>query len=263
MTGLFSPGRIGGVTFENRIVVSPMCMYSAVDGVPQTFHTVHIGSLMMSGAGLVIMEATAVEADGRGTLACTGLYTDRQQAAFTQLVEAVRPLSGARLGIQLTHTGRKAATRTIPERWRGEPLPAREGAWQPVAPSAVAFDRHWQTPAELSVEAIDRLVESFAASAARADACGFDLVEIHGAHGYLIHQFLSPLANHRTDAYGGSQARRNRFAIEVVRAVRAVWPREKALGFRMNATDWHEAGLSLDDAEDLAKTSRTRASIMS
>lgn len=252
-TNLFSSGRIGGLGLDNRVVVSPMCMYSAVDGVPQPFHLAHIGSLMMSGAGLVIMEATAVEAVGRGTPGCTGLYNDAQEAAFARLVNDSKGLSAAKLGIQLTHTGRKASARTIPERWKGEPLPYDEGAWKPVAPSAIPFDAHWQTPDALSPDAIGRIVEAFADSARRADRAGFDLVEIHGAHGYLIHQFLSPLSNRRTDAYGGSTENRNRIAIEVVRAVRAVWPKEKALGFRMNATDWHEDGLTLDDAVALAR----------
>ena len=253
MTSLFSEGRIGGLTLDNRIVVSPMCMYSAVDGVPQPFHLAHIGSLMMSGAGLVIVEATAVDAVGRGTPGCTGIYNDAQEAAFARLVADAKGLSNAKLGIQLTHTGRKASTRTIPERWRGEPLPHDEGAWKPVAPSAVAFDAHWQTPDELSVSEIERLLEAFADSARRADRCGFDLVEIHAAHGYLIHQFLSPLSNQRTDAYGGTTEERNRFAIDVARAVRDVWPREKALGFRMNSTDWHSDGLTLEDAVLLAQ----------
>lgn len=253
MSKLFSGGRIGGLNLENRIVVSPMCMYSAVDGLPQPFHMAHIGSLMMSGAGLVIVEATAVEAVGRGTPGCTGLYDDAQEEAFAKLVLDAKGLSTAKLGIQLTHTGRKASTRTIPERWRGEPLPYEEGAWKPVAPSAIAFDAHWQTPDELSPGDIGLLVKAFADSARRADHAGFDLVEIHGAHGYLIHQFLSPLSNKRQDSYGGSAENRVRFAVEVVQAVRAVWPADKALGFRMNSTDWHADGLRLDDAVDLAK----------
>ena len=253
MSHLFSAGRIGGLELENRIVVSPMCMYSAVDGVPQPFHMAHIGSLMMSGAGLVIVEATAVEAVGRGTSECTGLYDDRQEQAFARLVRDAKSLSKAKLGIQLTHTGRKAATRTIPDRWRGEPLPYDEGAWKPVAPSAIPFDEHWQTPDELSAGDIARIIEAFAASTRRADRAGFDLVEIHGAHGYLIHQFLSPLSNRRDDAYGGSPEKRSRFAIEIVRAVRAAWPEGKAFGFRMNSTDWHADGLTLDDAIALAR----------
>lgn len=253
MSALFSQGRLGGLDLDNRIVVSPMCQYSGERGVAQPWHLIHIGNLMMSGAGLVIMEATSVEAAGLGTHGCLGLYTDEQEEALGSLVAQARTLSCAKLGIQLTHTGRKAATRTIPERWRGEPLPPEEGAWKPVAPSPIAYDSGWQEPDELTDEGIRNIIEAFAESAVRADRAGFDLVEIHGAHGYLIHSFLSPITNHRTDGWGGSTDRRNRFAIEIVRAVRAVWPRSKALGFRMNSTDWTPEGSTLEDAVDLAK----------
>ncbi len=253
MSALFTPGRLGGLTLDNRIVVSPMCQYSAVDGVVQPWHLIHIGSLMMSGAGLVIMEATAVEAAGRGTLGCTGLYVDAQEQALAALVAEARKLSSAKLGIQLTHTGRKAATRTIPERWRGEPLPAEEGAWTPLAPSPIAYDEGWQQPDELDEAGILRIIAAFADSARRAARAGFDLIEIHGAHGYLVHSFLSPITNRRTDRWGGSMENRNRIAIEIVRAIRAVWPTDRALGFRMNSTDWAEDGSTLDDAVHLAK----------
>jgi 2,4-dienoyl-CoA reductase-like NADH-dependent reductase (Old Yellow Enzyme family) len=253
MSALFSEGRIGGLTLANRIVVSPMCQYSGVDGIAQTWHLVHLGSMMMSGAGLVIAEATAVEAAGRGTLADLGLWNDAQEAALTRLVAELRKLSPAKLGIQLGHAGRKAATRTIPERWRGEPLPADEGAWTPLAPSAIGYDEGWQVPAELDEAGIRRIIAAFADSARRALSAGFDLIEIHGAHGYLIHSFLSPITNRRTDRWGGTAANRARFAVEIVRAVRAVWPRERALGFRFNATDRTPEGSTLDDAVALAR----------
>ncbi|SMH43370.1 NADH:flavin oxidoreductase/NADH oxidase [Mesorhizobium australicum] len=257
MSALFSQGRLGGLDLDNRIVVSPMCQYSGERGVAQPWHLIHIGNLMMSGAGLVIMEATSVEAAGLGTHGCLGLYTDEQEKALGSLVAQANKLSSARLGIQLTHTGRKAATRTIPERWRGEPLPPEEGAWKPVAPSPIAYDAGWQVPEELTEDGIRNIIQAFADSAVRADRAGFDLVEIHGAHGYLIHSFLSPITNLRTDGWGGSADRRNRFAIEIVRAVRAVWPRSKALGFRMNSTDWTPEGSTLDDAVDLARALET------
>ncbi len=253
MSALFSQGRLGGLDLDNRLVVSPMCQYSGVDGVAQPWHLIHIGNLMMSGAGLVIMEATSVEAAGLGTHGCLGLYTDAQEEALSRLVVEARKLSSAKLGLQLTHTGRKAATRTIPERWRGEPLPPEEGAWKPVAPSPIAYDVGWQEPEELTEDGIWRIIRAFADSAVRADRAGFDLIEIHGAHGYLIHSFLSPITNLRTDGWGGSTEKRNRFAIEIVRAVRAVWPRDKALGFRMNSTDWTPEGSTLEDAVELAK----------
>ncbi|MCP3468810.1 NADH:flavin oxidoreductase/NADH oxidase [Bradyrhizobium sp. CCGUVB1N3] len=253
MSALFSPGRIGGLDLDNRIVVSPMCQYSAVNGVAQSWHLIHIGNLVLSGAGLVIMEATAVEAVGRGTHGCLGLYTDAQEAALAALVANVRGLSRARLGLQLTHCGRKASTRTIPERWRGEPLPPEEGAWTPVAPSALPFDAGWAIPDELDDEGIDRLIGMFAASAERASRAGFDLIEIHGAHGYLVHNFFSPIANRRTDQWGGSIENRIRFPVEIARAVRRVWPKERALGFRINSTDWHPDGVTLEDAVLLAQ----------
>ncbi|SFU21801.1 NADH:flavin oxidoreductase/NADH oxidase [Mesorhizobium sp. YR577] len=253
MSALFSDGKIGGLDLENRIVVSPMCQYSAIEGTAQPWHLIHIGNLMMSGAGLVIMEATAVEDIGRGTLGCLGIYSDENEKALAELVAEAKKLSAAKLGIQLTHTGRKAATRTIPDRWRGEPLPMDEGAWKPVAPSPIGFDQHWQVPEELDEVGMLRIIKAFARSAKRADRAGFDLVEIHGAHGYLIHNFMSPLSNKRLDKWGGSLENRMRFALEVVRAVRAVWPKEKAFGFRVNSTDWHPDGFSLDDAVVFAK----------
>ena len=253
MSILFSEGQLGGLRLANRVVVSPMCQYSGVDGIAQDWHLVHLGGLMMSGAGLVIAEATAVEPIGLGTHGCLGLWSDAQEAALARLVAALRKLSPAGIGIQLTHCGRKAATRTIPERWRGEPLPPEEGAWTPVAPSPIAYDDDWQVPLELDEAGIQRIIEAFADSARRAARAGFDLLELHGAHGYLIHEFLSPITNRRTDRWGGSAENRNRFAIKIVKAVRAAWPRERALGFRMNSTDWTPEGSTLDDAVALAR----------
>ncbi|MDO6965085.1 NADH:flavin oxidoreductase/NADH oxidase [Rhizobium alvei] len=252
MSALFSPARLGGLQLNNRIVVSPMCQYSARDGIAQPWHLIHIGNLMMSGAGLVIMEATGVDAQGRGTLGCLGLYSDAQEEALAELVRQVRPLSSAKIGIQLQHAGRKASTRSIAERWKGEPLPMDEGGWPVCGPSSEPFDKDWQVPQAMSHADIGRIIDSFAAAAVRADRAGFDLVEIHAAHGYLIHQFLSPLTNRREDAYGGSPENRMRLALEIATAVRAVWSQEKALGFRLTSTDWHEDGLTLDDAVVLA-----------
>lgn len=257
MSALFRPGILGGLTLDNRIVVSPMCQYSALEGAAQPWHLIHIGNLMMSGAGLVIMEATAVEDVGRGTHGCLGLYSDGHERALSDLVCEAKKLSTAKLGIQLTHTGRKGSTRTIPERWRGEPLPADEGAWTPVGPSPIAFDHGWATPAVLDTAGIQHIVDAFADSATRAARAGFDLVEIHGAHGYLLHSFLSPLSNRRADDWGGALENRMRFPLAVARAVRAAWPADRALGFRMNSTDWHPDGLSLEDAVVFAKELET------
>jgi NADPH2 dehydrogenase len=253
MSALFSPRKVGGLNLANRIVVSPMCQYSAIDGIAQPWHLIHVGNLMMSGAGLVIMEATAVNEVGRGTHGCLGLYSDAHEHALGNLAREAKKLSGAKLGIQLTHSGRKSSTRTIPERWKGEPLPPEEGAWIPVAPSPLAFDRHWQTPASLDAAGIEQITDDFANAASRAARAGFDLVEIHGAHGYLLHNFLSPLSNQRTDQWGGSLENRMRFPLAVARAVRAVWPSSRALGFRLNSTDWHPDGFTLVDAVLLAK----------
>lgn len=253
MSALFQPIRMGDLELANRIVVSPMCQYSAIGGVAQPWHMVHIGGLMLSGAGLVIMEATGVEADGRGTHGCLGLYNDEQEQALANLVSETKKFSSAAIGIQLQHAGRKASTRSIAQRWKGEPLPAAEGAWKPWGPSQLAFDEGWQTPAEMGEADMHRVTAAFIQAAARADRAGFELIEIHGAHGYLLHSFLSPLSNKRTDQWGGSFENRARFSIEIVRAVREVWPAGKPLGFRVNSTDWHPDGLSLEDAVILGR----------
>jgi 2,4-dienoyl-CoA reductase-like NADH-dependent reductase (Old Yellow Enzyme family) len=253
MSKLFSPITIGGLPIANRIVVSPMCQYSAVDGLAQPWHHIHVGGLMLSGAGLVIMEATGVSPEGRGTLGCLGLYTDAQEQAFQHLIGDLRRYSSAKIGLQLQHAGRKASTRSIAERWKGEPLPAEEGAWPVIGASPLAFDEGWPVPVEMSTAEIERVTTAFADSAARAVRAGFDLVEIHGAHGYLLHSFLSPLTNRRTDEYGGSLDNRMRFPLAVAAAVRRAWPKERALGYRVNSTDWHPDGLSLDDAVTLAQ----------
>ncbi|WP_370302273.1 NADH:flavin oxidoreductase/NADH oxidase [Pseudooceanicola sp.] len=253
MSTLFTPIDLGGLTLQNRIVVSPMCQYSAVAGTAQPWHLVHLGGLMLSGAGLVIMEATATEAAGRITHGCLGLYTDEHEAALSDLVAKTKGLSGAAIGIQLAHAGRRASCRTVRDRQKGESLPPEEGAWQTWAPSAVGYDETWHTPKEMDADALNRVRRSFVEAAKRADRAGFDLIELHGAHGYLLHQFLSPVTNRRSDAYGGTLANRMRFILEIVAEVRAVWPRNKALGYRMNSTDWHPDGLTLEDAEVLAR----------
>lgn len=253
MSALFSEGRIGGLALANRIVVSPMCQYSTRDGLVQPWHLVHLGGLAMSGAGLVIAEATAVEAVGRGTHGDTGLYSDDQERAFGDLIATLRTLAPAKLGIQLTHAGRKASARTIPERWRGEPLPIGEGAWSAVSSSALPFDRDWPVPAELDEDGIARVVAAFGHAAARARRAGFDLVEIHAAHGYLLHGFLSPIANRRSDRWGGSPENRMRLPLAVAAAVRAELPAEMPLGVRLNSTDWSPEGSTLDEAVALAR----------
>jgi len=253
MSRLFDEISLGGLHLRNRIAASPMCQYSAVDGVAQDWHLIHLGGLALSGAGLVIAEATAVEEAGRITHGCLGIWNDEQEHALTRIVRAAKAYSQAALGIQIGHAGRRASCRPIATRSTREWLEPGEGAWQTYAPSAIAYSEGWHTPAEMTEEDILRVVAAFAQAAQRADRAGFDLVEIHGAHGYLIHEFMSPLTNKRRDAWGGSLDNRMRFAIEVARAVRTIWPPGKALGFRVNSKDWHPDGLSLKDAVALCR----------
>lgn len=237
---LFSPISLRGLTLPNRVVVSPMCQYSAEDGCANDWHLIHVGSLAMGSPGLLIVEATAVEAIGRITPGCVGLYSDATEEALGRVVRAVRRWSTTRLGIQLGHAGRKASSHTPWE--TGALIPADAGGWQPVAPSAVPHRSDEAPPEELDAAGLARIREAFVASALRALRLGFDALEIHSAHGYLLHQFLSPISNWRTDAYGGTLANRMRFPLEVFDAVRAAWPADRPLGVRVSATDWVEGG---------------------
>ena len=248
---LFTPIQLGGITLPNRIVVSPMCQYSAADGAMTDWHTVHLGSLACSGAGLTIIEATGVTREARITHGCTGLYTDQNEAAMKRVVEVFRGISKAPIGVQLAHAGRKASTQ-VP--WLGgKPLPAAESPWQTVGPSPVPFAEGWHVPHELTVEEIRGLADAFAAAAQRARRIGLDLIELHSAHGYLLHQFLSPLSNKRSDRYGGSLENRLRAPLEIARALREAWPRDKALGARITASDWAPGGFEVDDAAVYAR----------
>jgi 2,4-dienoyl-CoA reductase-like NADH-dependent reductase (Old Yellow Enzyme family) len=218
------------------------------------WHMAHLGSLACSGAGLLMVEATGVTREGRISHGCTGLYSDHNEAAMKRVVDACRRITRSPIGIQLAHAGRKASTQ-VP--WfGGKPLAAGESPWQTVGPSALAFGEGWHTAHELSVAEIGGVVDAFAAAARRALAIGFDAVELHSAHGYLAHQFLSPLANRRSDRYGGSLENRMRFALEVAHAVREVWPKERVLGARITASDWAEGGFELDDAVSYARALR-------
>ncbi len=253
MSKLFQPFTLRGLTLANRVVVPPMCQYMAQDGLPGAWHDMHLGTMGISGAGLVIVEGTGVEDIGRISPADLGLYTDAQEEALGRLLERVRSYAPARWGIQLAHAGRKASSRPF-----DDPFPAGpdEGGWTPIGPSAVAHSDRWPTPVAMTQEAIDRTVESFAASARRADRAGFDLIEVHAAHGYLISSFLSPVANQRTDSYGGSLPNRMRYALEVARAMRAAWPAEKPIGFRVNGTDWVDGGITPEETTELARELR-------
>jgi 2,4-dienoyl-CoA reductase-like NADH-dependent reductase (Old Yellow Enzyme family) len=243
---LFSPIAIGGLTLANRIAVSPMCQYSAANGSANDWHLQHLGSLSLSGAGVLIVEATAVEPEGRITPACLGLYSDENEAALERVVATCRRWGNARLGIQLAHAGRKASVK-VP--WEGgKPLAAAEGAWRTVAASAISFDEGWPAPRELDEAGLAGIRDAFVRAAVRADRLGFDLLELHGAHGYLLHTFISPIANRRADGYGGSFDNRIRFPLEVAAAVRSVWPRSKAFGMRITGSDWVDGGLTSADA---------------
>jgi len=247
---LFTPLSLGSLTLRNRLAVASMCQYSADEGVPNDWHFVHLGSRAVGGAGLILTEATAVCPQGRISPQDTGLWNEAQGAAWRRIVDFVHA-QGAAIGVQLAHAGRKAST---DQPWRGgKPLAADAGGWPPEAPSALPFAPDHPTPHALSVEEIGRLVAQFRDAARRADAAGFDTVEIHAAHGYLLHEFLSPLSNARTDAYGGSLANRARLLREVVAAVRAVWPAPRPLLVRVSATDWAPGGWDIDECVSLAR----------
>jgi 2,4-dienoyl-CoA reductase-like NADH-dependent reductase (Old Yellow Enzyme family) len=248
MSTLFSPLDIGPLRLANRIVIAPMCQYSAVDGMATDWHQIHLGQLALSGAGLLIIEATAVEATGRITPGCLGLWSDATEAALGRVLQAVRAHSRMPIAIQLGHAGRKGSSH-VP--WQGGMLipPDQPGGWQPVAPSALP-----QLPGEAPPEALDeaglqRIAAAFADAARRAHRLGLDAIELHAAHGYLLHQFLSPIPNQRSDAYGGSLAHRMRFPLQVFDAVRAAVPPAMAVGLRLSATDWVDGGW--DEAQSL------------
>lgn len=251
MAHLFDPLKLRGVEFAHRIVVSPMCQYSCKDGVATDWHFVHLGSRAVGRAAAVIAEATAVTADSRISPQDLGLWSDAQIEPLRRVFSFVAQ-QGSVPGIQLAHAGRKASTN---EPWNGgKPISPAEGGWTPIfAPSALAFAQGYQTPRALSVAEIAAIVEAFAAAARRALAAGAKLIELHAAHGYLLHSFLSPLSNQRRDQYGCPFANRIRIVCEVVTAVRKVWPEEYPLWVRVSATDWTEGGWTVEEAVELAR----------
>ncbi|HZP67067.1 MAG TPA: NADH:flavin oxidoreductase/NADH oxidase [Rudaea sp.] len=246
---LFDSVRFGDVVLRNRIVVSPMCEYSATDGVPDDWHLVHLGSRAVGGAGLVFTEATAVSPEGRISPHDTGLWNEAQQRAWARIAAFVRA-QGAVPGIQLAHAGRKGSTE-VP--WRGGKAVVGPAAWIPVAPSAIAFDGAYPMPTALDTAGIQKVIVDFAASARRAREAGFGVVEVHAAHGYLLHEFLSPLSNVRDDEYGGALANRARLLREVIAAVRREWPPPRPLFVRVSATDWVPGGWDIDECVELAR----------
>lgn len=248
---MFTPFRLRGLTLRNRVVVSPMDMYSAVDGVPGDFHLVHLGARALGGAGLVMTEMVCVSAEGRITPGCAGLYTGRQAEAWRRITDFVHAQApGTAIGVQLGHSGRKGSTKLM---WEGIDEPLEDGNWPLVAASPIPYKPGNQTPRELSRAQLTDIREQFTAAAWRAARGGFDLLELHCAHGYLLSGFLSPLTNRRTDAYGGSLARRLRFPLEVFDAVRTVWPEERPMTVRISATDWADGGTTGDDAVEIAR----------
>ncbi|RLM27105.1 oxidoreductase [Brenneria alni] len=251
MSQLFSPVSLGKLTLPNRIIIAPMCQYSAVEGKATAWHTMHLGNLSHSGAGLLILEATAIAPEGRISPNDLGLWDNGTEDALASVIQAIKKYSDIPLGIQLAHAGRKASTDTP---WSGRAFLRKEqGGWQTLAPSDVPYSEKDDAPLAMTHQQINELIASFVDSAKRADRLGFDLIELHAAHGYLLHQFLSPLANYRTDEYGGSLQNRLRLVVEVYKAVRQVFPPHKAVGVRISATDGVEGGWDLDQSVQLSK----------
>ena len=242
---LFTPFEMKGVTLPNRVVVSPMGQYSADGkGNATDWHLMHLGNLAISGAGLVLTEATAVEARGRVSPYCLGIWSDENAASLERVVDFCRKQGGAKLGMQLAHAGRKGGVSTA---WEGQrPLETHEGGWEIISPSAVAYPGR-AMPRAADVQDLKAIKDAFVAAAKRADALGFDAIEVHNAHGYLLHSFLTPFANTRNDEYGGDRKGRMRFPLENFAAVRAVWPENKVLGIRLSTTDWAPGGWDIED----------------
>jgi anthraniloyl-CoA monooxygenase len=253
------------------VVVSPMCQYSATDGVPNDWHMVHLGSRAIGGAGLVFTEMTDVSADGRISPGCTGIWNEEQMRAWKRIVGFVHEQSDAKIGLQLAHAGRKGSTKVLWEGsdaplddgnwevlWEGSDVPLDDGNWEVIGPSALAYKNGMQVPRAMDRGDMDRVKKDFVRSAELAIEAGFDLLELHFAHGYLLSSFLTPISNQRTDAYGGSLENRMRYPLEVFEAVRAVWPAQKPMCVRVSATDWVDGGFTPDDAVVLSRALRGR-----
>ena len=247
---LFTPYRLRELVLPNRIVVSSMCQYRADDGLPNDWHLVHLGSRAIGGAGLVMTEMTDVSREGRISPGCAGMYLPAHVAGWQRIVEFVHRESEAKIGIQLSHAGRKGSTRVL---WEGEDEPLAEGNWPLIAPSPIPYRPHNQTPREMTRGDMDQVAADFVRATGMADAAGFDLLELHLAHGYLLASFISPLTNRRTDEYGGSLANRMRYPLEIVTRVRAEWPQAKPLSVRISAVDWAPGGMEAHDAVEVAR----------
>jgi anthraniloyl-CoA monooxygenase len=252
---MFTPFRLRDLVLENRVVVSPMCQYSAEDGTPNDWHLVHLGSRAMGGAGLVMAEMTDVSREGRISPGCAGMYKPEHVTAWKRIVDFVHAQSRAAIGLQLAHAGRKGSTRLL---WEGIDEPLVDGNWPLVAASAIPFFPHGQVPRAMDRHDMDGVRADFVRAARMADEAGFDLLELHFAHGYLLASFLSPLTNHRLDEYGGPLADRARYPLEVFEAVRAVWPPGRPMSVRISATDWAPGGFTPGDAVELARLLKAR-----
>jgi anthraniloyl-CoA monooxygenase len=250
---MFTPFTLRGMTVINRVVMSPMCMYTADDGTVNDFHLVHLGSRAMGGAGLVFTEMTDVERAGRISPGCAGIYKPEHVGAWKRVVDFVHEHTAAKIGIQLGHAGRKASTR---KSWEGNNQPLVDGNWQIFAPSAIPYLPESQTPKAMDQGDLDRVREAYASAARMADEAGFDIIEIHAGHGYLLSSFISPLTNKRTDDYGGSLENRMRFPLECFRAIRDAWPEDKPISARISAVDWVEGGTTEDDAVEIGRLFR-------
>jgi 2,4-dienoyl-CoA reductase-like NADH-dependent reductase (Old Yellow Enzyme family) len=257
MSHLFTPLNLGTLTLENRIIIAPMCQYSADEGSATDWHTIHLGSLSLSGAGLLILEATAVSPEARISPTDLGLYSDDNEAALARVLAAIRHHSKMPVAIQLGHAGRKASSRAP---WDGgtQILPTEPNGWQTLAPSAIPHGASEHAPVALDHAGLAKIIEDFIAAAKRAEKLGFQGIELHAAHGYLLHQFLSPLSNHRTDQYGGSLENRLRFPLEIFDHVRAALPKNFPLWVRVSATDWVENGWDLESTIAFAKALESR-----
>lgn len=257
MSRLFTPFGVGSLEMRNRIVIAPMCQYSADEGRATDWHVIHLGNLSLSGAGLLIIEATAVVPEGRISPDDLGLWSDETEEALGRVIEKVRRYSDMPIAIQLAHAGRKASTR-VPWEGGGQLRPGEDRGWQTVAPSAIPFTAGENPPVALDHEGMARIREAFREAAMRSARLGLDAVQIHGAHGYLLHQFLSPLANHRDDEYGGSLENQMRFPLEVFDAVRAAFPAERPVSMRVSGTDWVEGGWEIEQTIAFASALKAR-----
>jgi len=250
-SALFSPITLRGLTLPNRIAVSPMCQYNSNDGSATDWHLMHLGSFSLGAGALVITEMTDVTPAGRITAKCAGMWSDANEAAMKRVIDFCKQYGVAKHGIQLAHAGRKASTQTPAQ--GGKALKPEEGGWKTEAPSAIAYAPDWPVPEAMSKQRIKELIGEWVSAVKRAERIGYDLIEVHGGHGYLVHQFLSPLSNKRTDEYGGSLENRMRFALELFTAMRAAWPADKPMGIRVSATDWVDGGWTPEETVVLAR----------